>query len=192
MLKLDPSILLKQHLRCASLVHRLKHETQPTAGYKSVRYNQDRLLFSHPHLRILKMPAKDIYHDTVKNALIKDGWTITNDPLSLKIGEKDIYIDLAAEKLLVAEKQGQKIAVEVKSFVGSSEIEDLKNALGQYILYDKILKRQLSERLLYLAIRSAIFNRLFTKEIGQILLEDNTLKIIVFDPEEEVIVKWIN
>ena len=138
------------------------------------------------------MPAKDIYHDTVKNALIKDGWTITNDPLSLKIGEKDIYIDLAAEKLLVAEKQGQKIAVEVKSFVGSSEIEDLKNALGQYILYDKILKRQLSERLLYLAIRSAIFNRLFTKEIGQILLEDNTLKIIVFDPEEEVIVKWIN
>ncbi|NEO78624.1 XisH family protein [Moorena sp. SIO4G3] len=138
------------------------------------------------------MPAKDIYHDTVKNALIKDGWTITNDPLSLKIGKKDIYIDLAAEKLLVAEKQGQKIAVEVKSFVGSSEIEDLKNALGQYILYDKILKRQLSERLLYLAIRSAIFNRLFTKEIGQILLEDNTLKIIVFDPEEEVIVKWIN
>ncbi|NEO91501.1 MAG: fatty-acid synthase [Moorea sp. SIO3G5] len=138
------------------------------------------------------MPAKDIYHDTVKNALIKDGWTITNDPLSLKIGKKDIYIDLAAEKLLVAEKQGQKIAVEVKSFVGSSEIEDLKNALGQYILYDKVLKRQLSERLLYLAIREVIFNRLFTEEIGQMLLEDNTLKIIVFDPEEEVIIKWIN
>ena len=57
------------------------------------------------------MPAKDIYHDTVKNALIKDGWTITNDPLSLKIGKKDIYIDLAAEKLLVAEKKGQKIVI---------------------------------------------------------------------------------
>ncbi|NEO72293.1 XisH family protein [Moorena sp. SIO3H5] len=138
------------------------------------------------------MPAKDIYHDTVKNALIKDGWTITNDPLSIKIGKKDIYIDLAAEKLLVAEKQGQKIAVEVKSFVGSSEIEDLKNALGQYILYDKVLKRQLSERILYLAIREVIFNRLFTEEVGQMLLEDNTLKIIVFDPEDEVIIKWIN
>lgn len=129
------------------------------------------------------MPAKDIYHDTVKNALIKDGWTITNDPLSLKIGKKDIFIDIAAEKLLVAEKQGQKIAVEVKSFVGTSEIEDLKNALGQCILYEKIIKSQLSERLLYLAIRKAIFNCLFTQEIGQILLEDNTLKIIVFDPE---------
>ncbi len=138
------------------------------------------------------MPAKDIYHDTVKNALIKDGWTITDDPLSLKIGKKDIFIDIAAEKLLVAEKQGQKIAVEVKSFVGTSEVEDLKNALGQYVLYEKILKRQLSERILYLAIREIIFNRLFTEEIGQILLEDNTIKIIVFDPEQEVITKWIN
>ena len=115
------------------------------------------------------MPAKDIYHDTVKNALIKDGWTITNDPLSLKIGKKDIFIDIAAEKLLVAEKQGKKIAVEVKSFVGTSEVEDLKNALGQYVLYEKILKRQLSERILYLAIRETIFNPLFTEEIGQIL-----------------------
>lgn len=137
------------------------------------------------------MPAKDIYHDTVKNALIKDGWTITNDPLSLKIGKKDIFIDIAAEKLLVAEKQGKKIAVEVKSFVGTSEVEDLKNALGQYVLYEKILKRKLSERILYLAIRETIFNRLFTEEIGQILLEDNSLKLIIFDPEQEVITKWI-
>lgn len=87
------------------------------------------------------MPAKDIYHDCVKNALIKDGWKITDDPLSLKIGKKDIFIDLAAEKLLAAEKQGKKIAVELKSFIGISEVEDLKNALGQYILYEKILLR---------------------------------------------------
>lgn len=138
------------------------------------------------------MPAKDIYHDCVKNALIKDGWNITNDPLSLKIGKKDIFIDLAAEKLLIAEKQNQKIALEIKSFISSSEVEDLKNALGQYILYDKILKYQLSELILYLAIRQAVFDRLFTEEIGQILLQDKTIKLIVFDPEKEVITQWIN
>ena len=138
------------------------------------------------------MPAKDIYHDTVKNALIKDGWTITHDPLSLKVGKKDIFIDLAGNKLLVAKKQDKKIAVEVKSFIGTSEIEDLKNALGQYILYDKILKYQLSERLLYLAIRKSIFDSLFSQEIGQILLSDNSLKIIIFDPETEMITQWIN
>ena len=137
------------------------------------------------------MPAKDIYHDTVKNALIKDGWTITDDPLSLKVGKKDIFIDLAANKLLVAEKKDKKIAVEVKSFIGTSEIEDLKNALGQYILYEKVLRSKLSERTLYLAIRKDIFDGLFSQEIGQILLSDDYLKIIIFDPETEMITQWI-
>lgn len=138
------------------------------------------------------MPAKDIYHDCVKNALIKDGWLITHDPLSLKIGKKDIFIDLAAEKLLAAEKQGRKIAVEVKSFVGISEVEDLKNALGQYILYEKILQRIDPERIIYLAIRNTVFNKIFTEEIGSILLEDNTIKLIVFDSQTEAITKWID
>lgn len=132
------------------------------------------------------MPAKDIYHECVKNALIKDGWQITHDPLSLKIGKKDIFIDIAAEK------QGTKIAVEIKSFVGISEVEDLKNALGQYILYEKILQRLESERILYLAIRETVFNKIFTEEIGKILLEDNTIKLIVFDSQAEAITKWID
>ncbi|MFN6465466.1 MAG: XisH family protein [Nostoc sp. DedVER02] len=138
------------------------------------------------------MPAKDIYHDCVKNALIKDGWKITDDPLSLKIGKKDIFIDLAAEKLLAAEKQGKKIAIEVKGFIGISEVKDLKNALGQYILYEKILLRIKSKIILYLAIRDTVFIRIFTEEIGKILLEDHTLKLIVSDSQEEVITKWIN
>ncbi len=80
------------------------------------------------------MPAKDIYHDAVKNALIKDGWKITDDPLILSIGKKDLFIDLGAEKLIAAEKDQQKIAVEIKSFLGNSQVNDLENALGQYIL----------------------------------------------------------
>ena len=63
------------------------------------------------------MPAKDIYHDAAKNALIKDGWTITNDPYVVSIGKKDLLVDLGAEKLLSAEKGNQKIAVEIKSFL---------------------------------------------------------------------------
>ncbi|NEQ39772.1 MAG: fatty-acid synthase [Okeania sp. SIO3I5] len=138
------------------------------------------------------MPAKDIYHECVKKALIKDEWVITDDPLSLKIGQKDIFIDLGAEKLLAAEKEGQKIAIEVKSFVGKSEIEDLKQTLGQYYLYYKVIKYVRSERLLYIAIRQAVFERLFTLEIGKMLLEDNSLKLIIFNPEKEEIIQWIN
>ena len=125
------------------------------------------------------MPAKDIFHDCVKHALIKDGWIVTDDPLSLKIGKKDLFIDLAAEKMLIAEKENQKIAIEIKSFVGTSEVEDLKNALGQYVLYEKIIKRQLLDRTLYLAIRETTYNNLFREEIGQILLEEKILKLIL-------------
>lgn len=137
------------------------------------------------------MPAKDIYHNNVKNALTKDKWIITHDPLTLKIGKKDLFVDLGAEKLLGAERQGQKIAVEIKSFIGASEVEDLKNALGQYILYQNILKLTESDRILYLAVRKYVFTELFEEEIGQVLLENKLLKLIIFDSEKEVIVEWI-
>jgi hypothetical protein len=121
------------------------------------------------------MPAKDIYHDTVKTALIKDGWTITHDPLSLRLGGKDMFIDLGAEKLLAAEKGSQKIAVEVKSFVGASEMQDLENALGQFVLYQNALSILEPDRNLFLAIREAVYIDLFQEKIGKMLLERNVL-----------------
>lgn len=137
------------------------------------------------------MPAKDIYHDHVKNALIKDGWTITHDPLTLKWGKKDVYIDLGAEQIIAAEKIERKIAVEIKSFVGESEVEDLKNALGQYILYHDILLRTQPDRILYLAIRESTYVDIFEEPIGEILLENHRVKLIIFDPKKEETVKWI-
>jgi hypothetical protein len=76
------------------------------------------------------MPAKDIYYNTVRIALQKDGWTITNEPLTLEIGDRSLFVDLGAEKILAAEKQGRKIAVEVKSFLSISPVHDLEKALG--------------------------------------------------------------
>jgi hypothetical protein len=138
-----------------------------------------------------KMPARDFYHDVVKAALIADGWTITHDPLQLKIGKKDLFVDLGAEQLLAADKAGRKIAVEVKSFFGDSEVDDLEKALGQFILYHGILGRKEPERRLYLAIRREVYEDLFTEPIGQLLLELERLKLLVFDPERGAIVRWI-
>jgi hypothetical protein len=137
------------------------------------------------------MPAKDIYHDAVRNALIKDGWTITHDPLILKWGLKDLYVDLGAEQLVAAEKEGRKIAVEVKSFVSQSEVEDLETAVGQFVLYHDIMSRTEPDRVLYLAVRAAVFSSVFEEPIGQVLLENQRVKLVVFDPQAEVIVKWI-
>ncbi|MBC8231906.1 XisH family protein [bacterium] len=137
------------------------------------------------------MPAKDIYHDNLKNAIIKDGWIITHNPLRLTWGAKDMYVDLGAEQLLAAEKTGRKIAIEIKSFVGASEMNDLEKAIGQYVIYRSVMTRTEPDRTLYLAIHNEIFLDIFEEPLGKLLLEDHQVCLIVYDLQAEVILKWI-
>lgn len=139
------------------------------------------------------MSAKDIFHDNVKTALIKDGWKITNDPLTLKWEARNLFVDLGGEKIFAAEKDEQKIAVEIKSFVSVSEVKDLENALGQYFLYLIVLREKEPERKLYLAVSEEIFLDFFhEKDLGGLVTKGYNLSIIVFDPIKEEIVRWIN
>ncbi len=127
------------------------------------------------------MPAKDRYHNNCKQALIKDGWTITHDPFNLRVGRKDLFIDLGAEKFLGAQKGERKIVVEIKSFIGLSEVNDFENAVGQYIVYQSSLKRLEVDRTLYLALRQKTFQDLFSEELVQNVLADKLLKLLVFE-----------
>ena len=135
------------------------------------------------------MPARDFFHKAVKNALIKDGWTITDDPLHVPWLEKKIYVDFGAEKLLAAERFGRKIAVEVKSFVGLSEVHDLENACGQYLFYRAILKRTDPQRALFLAVSQEVFENVF-EEFGWPVLEDYPISVVIFNAQREEVVEW--
>ncbi len=137
------------------------------------------------------MPAKDIYHDAVKNALIKDGWTITDDPYRLAWGSTRLFVDLGAEQLLAAEKESRKIAVEIKSFVGHSNMADLERALGQYMLYRTIMSETEADRVLYLAVPKQTVREVFDEPVGRLLIDKQSLKLIVFDSTEEVVTRWI-
>jgi hypothetical protein len=137
------------------------------------------------------MPARDLYHDSVKRALSKDGWTITHDPLRLSWGSKDMYVDLGAERLIAAEKAEQRIAVEIKSFVGDSEMDDLEKAIGQYVVYRAVLAERDPMRAIYLAVPQDVLQDIFEEPLGELLLHNNLVQVIGFDPQEEVIVKWL-
>ncbi len=137
------------------------------------------------------MPAKDLYHDIVKNALVKDGWTVTHDPYMMQVGKKDLFVDLGAEKLFAAEKDDRKIAVEVKSFVGRSDVQDLRNALGQFVLYRHVLEEKEPERELFLAVRESVFVEVFQEPIGDILIRKGEVRLVVFDRAKEEILRWI-
>ncbi len=137
------------------------------------------------------MPARDAYHANLINALVKDNWRITDDPYIMKWGSRDMYVDLGASLLLAAEKEEVKIAVELKSFTSRSPMNDLENAVGQYVVYHDVLKKIDPERILYLAVDVKPYEGIFSEPIGELMLENQRLNLVVFDKSEEVILKWI-
>ena len=135
--------------------------------------------------------ARDVFHNAVRRALEFEGWTITHDPLVVPFGDHNLFVDLGAERMLAAEKAGRQIAVEVKSFLSRSPVEDLERALGQYVLYHALLRRDQPERTLYLAVPDRAFEGVLSSLLGRMLIEDQQIRLIVFEPDRETIVKWI-
>lgn len=136
------------------------------------------------------MSARDAFHNIVKAALQKDGWSITHDPLTISFGGVDMQVDLGAERLLAAEKDGEKIAVEVKSFLNASAISEFHTALGQFINYRTALKLKEPQRNLYLAVPLETYNEFFQLQFTITIMQEYQLKLIVYDVALEEIVRW--
>ena len=101
-----------------------------------------------------------------------------------------MYIDLGAERIIAAERNNQKIAVEIKSFVGPSETIEFSTALGQFLKYQLALEEDQPDRRLYLAVPQDTYRTFFGLELTRRLVERYKVSLIVYDPEEEVIVQW--
>jgi hypothetical protein len=138
------------------------------------------------------MPRLDIIHNSVKSALIKDGWLITDDPYLIQYRRTTLYADLAAERPIAAERDGQKLVVEVKSFIGASKIQDLKEALGQYDIYRYLIEETAPERKLYIAISEVAYKTFFSQDLAQLIINKHQLPVIVVNINTEEVVQWIN
>lgn len=101
-----------------------------------------------------------------------------------------LYERLFGESLIAAERGSEKIAVEIKSFLSPSLINDLETAWGQFFMYARALQRREPERRLYLAVSRNTFETLFQEEAGQLLLEEPGFRMIVFDSKTEEIIQW--
>ena len=139
------------------------------------------------------MGAKDIYHEAVKNALIKDGWTITADPYPLEYEDVELYPDLAIEKFSAKEQHHRKIIVEIKSFISPSLIKDFELALGQYILYRDLIQLAQDEyQEIYLAITDDIYETFFQRKSIKAVVKLNQLALLVINTAKEEVVQWIS
>jgi len=135
--------------------------------------------------------VKDRFHGVVKTGLEKEGWQITADPYEINIDDVDFQIDLAAEQLLAAQRESDKIAVEIKSFISSSNVSDFHTALGQFLNYRDALERVEPDRLLYLAVRMPVYETFFQRRFIVAAIVRYQLRLIIYDVQQEVIVQWL-
>ena len=138
------------------------------------------------------MSRRDLFHTAVVHALERDGWTITDDPYYLEYGAQTLQIDLGAEMPIAAERAGRKIAVEIKSFAGKTEMVEFYAAVGQFVTYRNAMRRQEPERILYLAVPIEAFETMFDTARGRDLREELAIFLLVYDAEEEAITQWID
>ncbi|MEM9887776.1 MAG: element excision factor XisH family protein [Bacteroidota bacterium] len=136
--------------------------------------------------------AKDKYHGIVKNAMKKDSWAVTHDPLVVPTGSRNLDIDLGAERIIGAEKEGEKIAVEVKSFVGHSTLHEFYKAIGQYAYYARAVRKSMPERTLFLAIPSDVYEDFILKDPFNLdFVKEEKINLFVYNIEKEEIELWI-
>ena len=135
--------------------------------------------------------AKDIIHTPVKNAIEKAGWTVTNDQYTVQYAEFTVYADLAAERIIAAQRGKQKIALEIKSFVKRSAVQDVRDALGQYVMYRAYLSQVEPDRKLYMAVSLRAYQDVFGLKAVQFLVQQFSIALIVVNIEHEEVVAWI-
>lgn len=138
------------------------------------------------------MPARDTIHEIVKQAIIKDGWNITDDPYVISYGDRFLFVDLGIQgRFIGAERENSQIAIEIKEFRGRSAIADLEQAIGQYVLYRLLLNRVDPGREIYLAISDITYDEIFNEPIGEVVISDLPMQLLVVDVEKIKVKLWI-
>lgn len=138
------------------------------------------------------MSAKDAIHDAVRNALVKDGWTITEDPYTIKYGDDVLRADLAAERMLAADRGPDRIAVEVKSFGGPSVLYDFERAVGQFVVYRTLMEEVDPDRRLVLAVSDRGHESIRRKASAELVLVRQRIPLVVVSLAGEEVVRWIS
>jgi hypothetical protein len=135
--------------------------------------------------------ARDKFHDLFRKALENEGWNVTHDPLRLKTGRIPVLIDLGAERILAAEKGEEKVAIEIKTFGNPSFITAFYEAVGKYIVYQEAIQILEPNRLLYLALPDDVYEGFAEDLLIDSVFQRHQFRIVTYDSEHQIIVKWI-
>jgi hypothetical protein len=134
------------------------------------------------------LPALDHFQPVVVHALQKAGWQITESPFTLRVDKRNLFIDIKAQSTTDAR---EIIVVEIKGFEGQSQIHNLEEAIGQYVIYRVLMEDLGYDFPLYLAVPQATYELVFLERVGRVIQQSLHVKIIVIDSDREEVARWI-
>jgi len=144
-----------------------------------------------PRQSIVPMARRDVIHDAVKEALIKDGWRITADPYRIVYKDATLEADMRADKLIAATRENHSIIIEVKSFLQRSFIHEFLAACGQYQADSFLLQEKGQTEAVYMAVSDVVYRNEFRSDAVQVLVRRFGLRLLIVDTESEAIVQWV-
>ena len=89
-----------------------------------------------------------------------------------------------------AERGSERIAVEIASFLADSPVRDLQEAVGQFVVYRALLSQEEPARSLFLGVSTRVWDTVLSEPLGQLVAADVRLRVLVFDPQEQKVVRW--
>lgn len=138
------------------------------------------------------MPRKDAYHDIVKAALVRDGWQITDDPFLIGFRGTVLFADLGAEKTMGFQRRRRKIGIEVKVLNEPARFAKFECAVGQYVVYRRLMMSLQLQRDLYLAVSLNVFTNFVQKKPAEMgVVTGERIHLLVFDPRKKEVIRWI-
>ena len=76
--------------------------------------------------------------------------------------------------------------------MANSPVRDLQEAVGQFVVYRALLAQTEPDRTLYLAVSTSVYDSVLSEPLGQLVAAEVCLRVLVFDPHEQKVIKWIN
>ena len=70
-------------------------------------------------------------------------------------------------------------------------MRDLQEAVGQFVVYRALLSRAEPDRLLFLGVPTRVYDSVLSEPLGQLVAADVRLRILVFDEQQQKVVRWI-
>ena len=71
-------------------------------------------------------------------------------------------------------------------------MRDFQEAVGQFVVYRALLSQVEPDRSLFLGVSTRVYDSVLSEPLGQLVAAEVRLRVLVFGPHQQKVIRWIN